>query len=383
MATVTVAVALAVEVARLSAAEALAETRTERAALIGSHVPAVLASGAMAEVGRAAAHGQLPSALARDQLHQLSAAAPLDPEPYLVAAAVAQKEEDLGRAEALLLHARALDPRSAAARYLLADVWLRTGRIADGLGEMAILTRLLRGTSVELVPALADYARTPGAAQRLQSVLQKNPPLRSPLLTALAADPANTQLVLNLESATADIDNGRPKTWRARLLQGLIERGEYDEAYRLWRRFAGVTGPRPLLFNGDFEMLSAPTPFNWQFWSTGAGLAEPGNGSVRVLYYGRDNVRLASQMLLLPAGRYRFSSVISGRAAPGSLAWTIRCAGGPQVMQLDLSMGSSAAFTVPSANCPAQTLTLNGLGQEMAQESELRIGPAKIERLAQ
>jgi tetratricopeptide (TPR) repeat protein len=379
--TVLVALLLAVEVARLTAASALAGTSPDRAESLAPHLPAVLLSQAMAKVGLAAAEGRLPLPDATARLDELAETAPLEPAPFLVAAAVAQKRGDYRRAEALLLRARTLDPRSSAARYLLSDVWLRTGRIAEGLGEMVILTRLLHGTSVELVPALAEYAHTPGAAKQLASVLRDNPPFKSSLLAALASDPANMKLVMELDRATPEIQDRRSKTWQGLLIQGLIARGNYEEAYRLWQDFAHVSGPPPLLFNGAFKTLAAPAPFNWEFRSNSAGLAEPANGSIRVLYYGRDNVRLASQMLLLDPGRYRFSIVMSGKPSPGSLAWTITCAAGTELMRLDLSKGLSAEFTVPGSGCPAQAITLNGIGQDGAEESEIQLGPAKIERV--
>jgi len=337
----------------------------------------------MAGVGRAAAEGQLPDAATMEDLRQLARVAPLNPQPYLVAAAIAQKQGDTGRAEKLLVEARRLHPRSAAARYLLADLYLRDGRVADGLAELASLARLIRGSAVELVPALAEYAKSPGAAEELDRVLEANPRLRQPVLGALAADPANAPLILRLEGNRRQSADGRLPPWQGRLLQAMVAQGSYDAAYSLWRQLSGVgEGERPLLFNGEFRRLSSPPPFNWTFASSSGGFAEPGDGSMEVLHYGRENMTLASQLLVLEPGRYRFEAAVTGNPGEGSLAWAVTCHRGRALGERDLRDSRPFVFEVP-ADCPAQSLELRGRLQDMPQESDVRVGPARIERVAQ
>lgn len=382
-ATAVVAVLLAASVARLTAAEGLIDSRPGLAEKLAPRSPEVLLALAMTGVGTAAAQGRLPDEETMRRLEELGQVAPLDPRPLLVEAAIAQKEGDVGRAEQLLLEARRLDPRSTAARYLLADVWLRDGRVADGLNELAILSRLFRGSSVQLVPALAAYAKTPGAADELRGVLRSNPHLKGPLLGALAADPDNAGLILEIDQGSVRTNGADPPSWQATLLDGMVRRGSYRQAYDLWRRLSGAAGDRrPLLFNGEFRKLAAPPPFNWRFASTGAGFAEPGNGSMRVLHYGRESTALASQLLLLPPGNYRFSVAVSGTAAPGSLAWALTCfPARRQVMEMPIGQagGQAVRFAIP-AGCAAQRLELLGRASDMPKESDVRIGPASIER---
>lgn len=382
--TIAVAALLAAEVARLTAAHGLAESHTDVAASLAPRSPEVLVSTAMAGVGAAAAQGQLPDEDTMARLHQLAKVAPLDPRPLLVDAAIAQKQGDMKRAEQLLVEARRRDPRSTAARFLLSDLWLREGRIADGLNEMAVLTRLFRGSTMQLVPALASFARTPGAARELRQVLASNPQLKVPLLNALAADPANARLILEIEQGAQRKPGEAPPPWQGVLLDGMIRQGAFDQAHGYWRRLSGAeTGHRQLLFNGEFRKLAAPPPFNWRFTSTGAGFAEPGNGSMRVLYYGREAVSLASQLLLLAPGKYRFSVAVQGQAAPDALVWTMTCMPGSKaLMQMPVEPdggGQAAAFAVPSG-CQAQRLELLGRPSDMPKQSDVRLGPASIER---
>jgi hypothetical protein len=366
----------------MTIASGVAETKPQLAALLAPESPAALVATSMAQIGEAAAKGGNPDSETTAKLGLLGATSPLEPEPFLVEAALAERSGDYGRAERLLRQARWRNPRSTAARYLLADVWLRENKIVEGLGEMATLTRLLPSASVQLVPALAEYARSPGAREKLVTILQPNPQLKRPLLNALAADPDNAELILSLAGPDARSTDKDAQSWKARLLAGFVKRNDFVRAYSLWRAFAGLApGSSPLLFNGNFSASPAPPPFNWSYNSSSAGVAEPGGGKVRILYYGRDDSSLVSQILLLKPGAYAFVAPVSGTPAPNALAWTLTCIdSNAEIMNVTLSGDSTAAkFTVP-AGCTAQMLSLNGRSQDMPQDSDIQIGPVTLER---
>ncbi|QNM83553.1 hypothetical protein H8M03_04275 [Sphingomonas sabuli] len=370
---------------RVTVAARIVSADPAGAARLAPDIPPVLAAGAMAEVGAAAAQAAPPPPQTAQKLRRLAAIAPLNIEPYLVGAALASRADDLARAETLLTEARLRQPRSAAARYLLADTLMRENKVIGAVQEMAVVSRLLPGTAVQLVPALADYARTPGARDELAAVIRANPLLKRPLLNALAADPANADLSLALAGTDARSSDPQDKEWKTRLIRGLIDGGDYPAAYALWRRFAGVAGDtQPLLYNGTFQRGPAPPPFDWSYTTgnAGGGFAEPADGRLRVLYYGRENMALAAQTLLLAPGAYTFQAPVSGTAAEGALAWTLVCAGSSApLMTLPVGKGDSARFTIPNG-CTAQTLTLKGTASDMAQDSDLRIGPVVIARAA-
>jgi hypothetical protein len=111
-------------------------------------------------------------------------------------------------------------------------------------------------------------------------------------------------------------------------------------------------------------------------------VAEADNGRLRVLYYGRQDTSLASQVLLLPPGSYQFEAPLSGQLASGALEWNVRCLnGGGTLMDFHPSPGESgASFKVPASGCDAQWLELKGSQQDMPQDTDVQIGPARIER---
>jgi tetratricopeptide (TPR) repeat protein len=375
------ALAMAVEVARLTASSAVAPADPDLAYSLAPNDPAALRGTGMAQIGEAAARGSNPSSATLERFRTLAHAAPLAAEPFLVQAALAEKAGDLARAERLLLDARWRDPRSAAARYLLADVSLKLGKPEQALAEMAILTRLFPSTADQLVPALSQYARSPGAAGELNAILRDNPKLRGPLLKSLAADPANAELVIALAGTTrVPGDSGG---WQKILIEAFVDRGDFDSAYGLWARLAGVSeSPRPLLFNGDFRPSDAPAPFNWTLSSGSGGVAEPENGRLRILFYGRQDRRLAMQLLLLPPGRYRFVSPASGSVESGALEWTLRCQPSrAMILRAAVGAGEPATFIVPQSGCSAQRLELNGNAQDAPQDTDVAVGPLRLERL--
>lgn len=377
-----IAVVLSLEIARLTVAAAEVDSDPALSKRLAPDSPPALVAVAMADVGKAAAAGSDPSPLTMDRLRRLAIVAPLHPEPFLVHAALAERKGAFDKAEKLLEQARDREPRSAAARYLLADVRLRQGKVVAGLSEMAVLTRLLPAAKVQLLPALSQYAHLPGGREKLAGILATNPQLRQPLLQALAADPENAALILALAGGDLDPRQRGTRQWETRLLGGLVERGDYEQAYGLWRRFAGIPeGVRPLIFNGDFKDLAAPPPFNWTFSASSAGVADAENGQLRVLYYGRDDAPLAAELLLLPPGRYRFGAPVSGQLASGSLQWVLACLGGAKLLESAAESAGGVTFTVPASGCPAQMLGLAGKSQDMPQDSDARIGPVRIEEL--
>ena len=381
--TVLVCLALGAEVTRLTTAIYFAEHNLRVAAYLAPNSPDTMLARSMAEVGQAAARKGDPPTSTLRRLELVAAAAPLQPEPFLVQAALAERSGDYSRAETLLRQARWLNPRSTAARYLLADVWLREGKIVPGLHEMAVLTRFFPTASVQLIPALAEYAHTPGAREQLVVIVNSNPDLKRPLLSALAANPGNADLILTL--AGSDIDSVDPgaQPWKKRLLEGLVTRAKYASAHALWQRFAGISGTHtPLLFNRDFSSSAAPPPFNWSFSSGTAGIAEPGNGKLRVLYYGRDDAVLASQVLLLPPGNYVFESAANGTAGSSTLTWNLSCLHpAQQLMAVDVNSGkNTGSFAVP-ADCEAQFLSLRGHAEENPHDTDVQLGPVRLDRV--
>ena len=342
-----------------------------------------LPSGIMEDVGKAAARGEAPSQKTIANVHRLAVERPLDWEPFLVQGAIALKDGDYALAERLILGARQRAPRSPAARFLLAEAYLQTNRPVQAMREMAVLNRLVPAASAQLAPALAEYARAPGAVEQIRTILESYPELETPLLAKLSWDPRNADLILRL--ATSKPSSGPPPDWQRLLLTTLVNDRQYERAYGIWRRLARSPDLRGGFYNPTFADKTAPAPFNWQLAQGAGGVAEPGSGGLQVLYFGRDNVELASQVLLLAPGRYRLEASASGNLASDSgVSWKGTCLSNQRSI-FTLPLGGSGPFSgefqVPP-DCGAQRVALAADAPAVPQSADFRISGLRLTRIA-
>ena len=354
------------------------------APVFASH-PDALTNKAMVEIGTSAARGGTVPPSARQAITSVARKAPLAQDPFLVEGTIAQMNGASLHAERLFLAARDRNPRSQGARYFLADRYLKTNRILPGLVELGALARLSEKASQPLIPALAAYARTPGAIAELRRYFALAPATRDSTLALLALDARNAPLILSL--APEALEGAAPADWHGRLIHALIHAGDYAGADAVWSRVTGIAN-RGLLFNPQFRTSSAPPPFNWILSNGPAGVAEPsGSGGLDVIYYGRADVSLASQLLRLAPGRYRLAMRVEGPSRASGLAWSILCVPGEKAL-LQLPLGTvgkgmiAGSFAVPASACPAQAIELRGRPANSEASEQFRIFSLRLDPLA-
>ncbi len=374
-----VVVAGLAQVARTAAVD-LGDTAGSAREALWPGNPAVLSAYIMADVGQAAARGEAPNELTLGRLEQLAAKEPLTAQPFLVRGAMAARTGDYERAEKLLVIARRRAPRSAAARYLMGDLYLRTNRPVAAMAEMAVLNRLLPAGSLQLAPSLAAYARTPGSIPQIKAILESYPEIEEPLLAEMSTDAANTEAILRLASPRAS--HGRPPVWQGMLLSTLVAQGQYQKALSTWRRLSGVSGRPGQLNNPQFDASDAPPPFNWRFAEGAGAVVEPSSGGLQIVYFGRDKLALAEQVVLLPPGRHRLTMSVSGSFPDDSgIAWEVKCLpGGTELMRLPLTAAGplSGEFAVPSGACGAQSISLTGEPSEVPARADFRVSGVQL-----
>ena len=345
--------------------------------------PDVLAKSAMLGVANSAVTHKPLDRATLAKVEELARVAPLAPEPFLIEGAVAQRAARRADAERLLIQARLRDPRNAGVRYLLATNDLESGKILDAIREMVALRGLLPGPNFEVSEALANYGKTPGAIATLRQIFKEHAVLEPQVLSLLAANPANAELVMTLASARPGTSDMPAPEWQGVLLTKLVDGGQYDKAHSLWRRLSGFSDTGSI-FNPQFARIGAPPPFNWSFANSGAGLAEPADGALRVLYFGREDIALASQVLLLGPGAYQLGSRAAGDlGSSGSLRWNLKCLPGKSVL-LDIPLRSSwsgGKFRIPEAGCRAQQLQLMGKSQEFSDNADVRLSGLQLRKM--
>ncbi len=385
----------AVQVVRSAVVQHTVASRPDVAAQLWPGHPRVGLALAMAEIGEAANKGQVPSAASIARSTIAARRAPLAVEPFLIHGAIAQSEQRAERAEQLFVEASRRDPRSAAARFFLAQLYLASGRPGEGLRHASVLVRLVAGGSAALVPAIAQYSKSPAAVPTLRRMFAGDRELRDAVLSELARDAGNFSVIVALAGDEIGKDEPLvPPAWQAQLLRSLIERGEFLRAHALWLRISGQRTAPTGIFNPQFARLAAPPPFNWTFASGDFGFAEPAaGGSLQIIYHGRADAQFASQTLLLLPGTYKLRMRVmrtSDGEGTSGLAWTVACSAADAKagnVLLTLPIGDSedvarpiaARFTVP-AGCSSQTIQLAGTTREDAPSEQVTISDLQLVR---
>lgn len=369
---------LMVQIVRNAVVASEATRNPQRAARVWSGNPAIETSRAMAAIAQAAREGRQVPASAFAAMRLASVREPLAPEPFLVRGVQAELSGDPRTAERAFQAAQWRDPRSLSAAYFLADAYLRAGDVSRGLPQVAALARLAPGGTSAVAPYLAAYARSPRNWPALRSLFQAHPEMAGPALTELAKTASSASAVL----ALADLrQKAGDAPWLAPLLNSLTVAGDYGRAQAIWARATGVR-PGPYLYDASFSDKTSPPPFNWSLTSSAVGLAERQvGGRLHVVFYGRDDGILATQLLLLQPGRYRLSMQLTGDAARArSLNWSIWCDKAAEPIS-SVTIDAAARgwqFTVPQG-CRGQWLRLSGAAGELPQQVDVTIAGLKLE----
>lgn len=351
----------------------------EDAATIWEEHPDVLAALSEVAIAEAAAQQKALSPKASDRIAKLAERAPLSWEPFLAAGAIAISEGRYRKAQQLLLAARTRAPRSTATRYLLAEIYWRENRIGPALQELAAVRRLRQALTPPLVAGLAEFVRREGPIPEVREILRSDPQLQTALLSALASNHTNADLILSLAGSPGG--SGATPPWIQQLLSSLIGAGEYRKAHRLWLQFAPPADTRGALW--AFARGASQSPFTWQFTEKSAGSAVPAGDALEVFYSGRESINFASRLVLLPPGLYAISMRVSGTPpSDESIRWSVTCLPGDEKVADIPVMKSgrvSARFQIPQA-CVAQRFELQGLAQTVPETTTFSISELRIVR---
>lgn len=310
-----------------------------------------------------------------DAVREAALADPLDARPFLILGHQSLLDGQPGRAVKTLEAGQRLDPRQRVIHLLLLDRYLRDGRYRDAAAQFSALARLVGSTQAPIAAAMAQMSVAPETRDAVRATLRSDPALERAVLTALAKTDTDPALIFGLAGPAALADAGAPDGWGRALVTRLVERGRFAAARSVWARFYGVGSARLAapIYDAELRGLPGSPPFNWSMTAGTAGAADLRGGRLTIDYYGRDTSELASQLLLLRPGAYRFDFVLdTGQAATGPhLSWTLICQSGSKavLMTIDLPTKATsgrrmaATFTVP-AGCPAQRLALSGIAGE-------------------
>lgn len=303
-------------------------------------------------------------------VRRAAAAAPLDARAYLIVGSRQLAQGQPRLALATLEAGQRLDPRQRLIHALLLQQYLRSAQYNKAAAQFSVLARLVGSTQGPIARAIALMSTVPSLRGPVRRTLGSDPVLEQSVLTMMANGDAAPADIFDLASPTGLAQAGDKNGWGPVLVARLAANGRYALARAVWQRLYRVPDAQADMpvFNPGFRPLAASPPFNWTLAAGSLGAADAQNGGLSIEYYGRDSGDLASQLLLLQPGRYRFSFVTEGGRsdAASSLSWLLTCASGSKAVLMNAPVVASPAarpaaadIAVP-ADCPAQMLTLHG-----------------------
>lgn len=271
-----------------------------------------------------------------------------------------------------------------AVSWLVADR-LESGKLAEAIDRA---DGLMRAWPVSMRSAmgtqLSRLAAQPGGAELLAARLDGEPPWRSALLINMAKTGDNPGAAVSVLAAMAKGRHPPTEVEAGAVVGRLVKDEQYQLAFLIWAQVLPPEGVARLAdpYDGGFEGLPGPPPFNWQFFDADGVIAEPGprpEGDGKALYIRFSKALppgvLARQLLALPPGRH----VLTGRwksdgiAIARPLVWDFRCARrNVAIVDPGVSLSGTtvwatfrATVDVP-ANCDAQWLSLSSPGRGRA-----------------
>lgn len=334
---------------------------------LAPHAPGVVLDNAA--VALVQQHGHLDAATLA-AVRRASAEAPLDARAFLVLGHQQLLDDQPQRALATLEAGQRLDPRQRVIHLLLLDRYLRTGRLADAAGQFSVLARLVGQTQEPVIAAMAQMSMAPQMRDAVRRTLRSDPVLERQVLVALAKSNTAPAAIFALASPEAQRDAGAAESWGPALIDRLVAHERYADARLVWQRVYGLTDAQVAapLYDAGLRKLGGAPPFNWLLAAGSLGAADMRDNALAVDYYGRDSGELASQLLVLRPGSYRFAFTLEGgKTTSGpSLAWSLQCASGGKAELMRLAAPGTGTrrrlattVTIP-AGCAAQRLALLG-----------------------
>jgi len=299
-------------------------------------------------------------------------AAPLDARGYLILGHQQLLDAMPQRALATLEAGQRLDPRHRLIHLLLLDRYLRTARYANAATQFSVLARLMGGAQPAIATAMAQMIVTPETRDAVRRTLRTDPGLERAVLVSLARSNTSPATVFELASPIARAEARQTNSWGPVLVNRLIDQAHYATARSVWQKIYGISAAQAAIpiINPDFRKVPATPPFDWIITASGLGAADLQNGRMSVEYYGRDSGDLATQLLVLRPGRYRYAFTVDpGKTdATSRLFWSLACGSPKKPEGLRMNVGIVPAakprrivadLVIPS-DCPVQTLTLRG-----------------------
>lgn len=313
------------------------------------------------------------------QLSQALRRAPLEEEPFVLAALDAYNARNYARAARLIETARRRNPRSIEAQFLSVDVALAEGRIGDAVASLEVLLRLAPSRTQLIQETLVLISGHPETGKPALAAL-KDDRTKVYVLAALARGGKSSAEILDaIAAARASETLAASHTAINSVVRPLIDAGDAAGAFRVWSSLVPQTDSPGTLVRDTRFRDALPPPFGWELVSSRAGYVTAEPAGLIGEAYGREAAPLARQLVLLPGGSYRLA--IDVAEASELFEVVVQCVRKEELVRVRLERAGlvSAPFAVP-ADCPAQSLEVRARASDPPQAGSLHIKAITIGR---
>lgn len=275
------------------------------------------------------------------------------------------------QANRLMRYSEMLSRRDLWTQLWMIETNVQRNNVGEALRHYDRALRTTESARELLFPILIEAAASPGVTPQLGRLLATRPAWWQDFVTRLVTEGRSSTaieaiaLAIRLDPAVAG-----ERSLLGAAVNRLAQLGDYQRALNLYRRAGGAGNA--LVRNGDFEAENRFAPLDWVLGdSIGAGgMMQPGlpgggRALLMVVEAGASGGTIARQLLVLPAGAYRFSALagrVSGEDRPRITLTCVRTNAALFDLRLPASGPAGQAvsqdFTVGGADCPAQWLII-------------------------
>jgi hypothetical protein len=272
------------------------------------------------------------------------------------------------------------DPRFLPARYTAIRNAMALGKIEEATQATLRVIALDPDSNQTTIPILVELTKDRRSWPAIRKALPTGTNWRETYYTKLVEAGFEPSIVFDVIDV-ARAASGKPPAVREQnaLLSKMVSSADFDRAYTAWLGWlpTDALGKVAYLYDGAFSGAPGAPPFNWTLASggDGAGVLDKEHG-LRFDFAATTNVELATETMLIPAGRYKLITFTSldetmTQDAPVPVSWQLMCLPKRNIIadvrlpNVTATKGVAATFDVP-ADCPAQQLTLQGASMEFA-----------------
>ena len=265
---------------------------------------------------------QSHEALAARALYHASRAVKLAPANYeyrVLLSAAAELQGNGEAAEAALREALELAPNNANLRWQMANLFLRLGKLEESLGEFRAVAAADPSRLLNTLGLM--WQASAGNVETLNRMVGSEPGARLTLAHFLVGQAQFEAAAGVFRSAGRESRLRAPES--GRVLDALLEAGQWEWAGKLWRETLAHESEWALLWNGGFELpiRKGLAQLDWNLkpndyarFGITNGQARTGQHALKLAYLGVEATRLdgeAQQLILVrPGASYRLECFV-------------------------------------------------------------------------